>query len=159
MPRNPFEEDKPAHETKKGEDILNNRKERVVRIRNQDGTYEDILVSVRDTRPDANGNYVDTELICDVRDRAGNPLPEDLRSAFLSCSGAYIASRDQLALCTSRLHPASRPRNILLGHDGRETQNGAICTYCDYWHTTFYIAFAIIGIGVLAGLCKAAGMF
>ena len=136
MPRNPFEEDKPAHETKKGEDILNNRKERVVRIRNQD-----------------------TELICDVRDRAGNPLPEDLRSAFLSCSGAYIASRDQLALCTSRLHPASRPRNILLGHDGRETQNGAICTYCDYWHTTFYIAFAIIGIGVLAGLCKAAGIF
>jgi hypothetical protein len=159
MPRNPFENDKPAHETKEGEDILNSRKERFVRIRNQDGTFEDILVSVRDTRPDGNGNYVDTELICDVRDQAGNPLPEDLGSAIKSGEEYWITSREQLGICTSRLHPRSRPKNILLGHDGRETQNGAICSYCDYWHTTFYIAFAIIGIGVLAGLCKAAGMF
>jgi hypothetical protein len=159
MPRNPFEKDKPAHETKKGEDILNNRKERVVRIRNQDGSYEDILVSVRETRPDSNGNYVDTELICDVRDPAGNPFPEDLGTAIRSGEEYWITSRDQLGICTSRLHPRNRSRNILLGHDGRETQNGAICTYCDYWHTTFYIAFAIIGIGVLAGLCKAAGIF
>ena len=159
MPRNPFEKDKPAHETKKGEDIINNRKERVIRIRNQDGTYEDILVSVRETRPDGNGNFVDTELICDVRDQAGNPLPEDLRSAFRSCTGAFITSREQLAICTSRLHPSNRSRNILLGHDGRETQTGAICSNCDSWHTTIYIAFGIIGLGVLAGLCKAAGIF
>ena len=159
MPRNPFEKDKPAHETKKGEDIINNRKERVIRIRNQDGTYEDILVSVRETRPDENGNFVDTELICDVRDQAGNPIPEDLRSAFLSCTGAYITSQEQLAICSSWLHPSNRSRNILLGHDGRETQTGAICSNCDSWHTTIYIAFGIIGLGVLAGLCKAAGIF
>jgi hypothetical protein len=159
MPRNPFEKDKQAHETKKGEDIINNRTERFVRIRNQDGTYEDILRSVRDTRPDANGNYVDTELICDVRDPAGNSMPENLRTAKKSGDENWITSPEELGICTSRLHPRNRTRNILLGHDGRETQNSAICSYCDYWHTTFYIAFAIIGIGVLAGLCIAAGMF
>ena len=159
MARNPFEKDKPAHETKKGEDIINSRKERVIRIRNQDGTYEDVLVSVRDTRPDGNGNYVDTELTNFVTDHLGNPPPKDPQSTWVSHTHAIIRSKEDLGICTSRLHPRSRSRNIFLKHDGRETQNGAICSYCDYWHTTFYIAFAIIGIGVLAGLCKAAGMF
>ena len=82
-----------------------------------------------------------------------------IRSAFRSCTGAYIASQEQLAICSSWLHPSNRSRNILLGHDGRETQTGAICSNCDSWHTTICIAFGIIGLGVLAGLCKAAGMF
>ena len=159
MPRNPFEEKNQSHEVIKGEDVINIRKERIVRIRNQDGSYEDILVSMRESRPDGNGNFVDTELICDVRDQAGNPLPEDIRSAFLSCTGAYITSQEQLAICTSCLHPSNRSRNIFLGHDGRETPRGAICSNCDSWHTTIYIAFGIIGLGVLVGLCIAAGLF
>jgi hypothetical protein len=159
MPRNPFEKDKPAHETKKGEDILNARTERVVRVRNQDGAFEDLVTNVRDTRPDGNGNYIDRELINIVTDHLGNPLSKDPQSTIFSHTGLYITTRDELGICTSRLHPRGRSKNIFLGRDGRETQSGAICSYCDYWHTTFYIAFAIIGIGVLAGLCKAAGMF
>jgi len=159
MPRNPFEKDKPAHETKKGEDILNNRTERFVRIRNQDGTYEDILDRLRESRPDGNGNFIVTELICDVRDPAGNSLPDDLRTAKKSGDENWITSPEELGICTSRLHPRNRSKNILLGHDGRETQNGAICSNCDYWHTTLFIAFGIIGLGVLAGLCIAAGIF
>jgi len=159
MPRNPFVEENQAHEVIKGEDVVNIRTERIVRIRNQDGSYEDNLVSVRETRPDGNGNFVDRELICDVRDEAGNPIPEDLRSAIKSGGGAYITSQEQLGICTSRLHPSNRSRNIFLGQDGRETPKGAICSNCDSWHTTIYIAFGIIGLGVLTGLCVAAGLF
>jgi len=59
MPRDPFEEENQPHEVIKGEDVVNIRTERIVRIRNQDGTYEDIVTNVRETRPDGNGNYID----------------------------------------------------------------------------------------------------
>jgi hypothetical protein len=159
MPRNPFEEDNRPHEVIKGEDVVNIRTERIVRIRNQDGTYEDIVTNVRESRPDGNGNFIDTELINVVTDHAGNPLPEDPRSVFFSHSDLFIRSQEQLAICTSWLHPPNRSRNILLGQDGRTVQGGAICSNCDSWQTTIYIAFGILGLGVLTGLCKAAGLF
>ena len=159
MPRNPFEEDNQPHEAIKGEDVVNIRTERIVRIRSQDGTYEDIVTNVRETRPDGNGNFIDTELINVVSDNAGNPLPKDPQSAFFSHTDAFIESQEQLARCNSWLHPHNRSRNILIGHDGRETPAGAICSNCDYWQTTIYIAFGIIGLGVLIGFCKAAGLF
>ena len=159
MPRDPFEEENQPHEVIKVEDVVNIRTERIVRIRNQDGTFEDIVTNVRETRPDGNGNYIDLELINVVPDRAGNPLPKDPQSAFISHTGEFIESRDQLATCTSWLHLGNPNRNILLGHDGRETPAGAICSNCDYWQTTIYIALGIIGIGVLVGICMAAGMF
>jgi hypothetical protein len=159
MPRNPFEEENQAHEAIKGEDVINIRTERVIRIRAQDGTFQDIVFSVHDSRPDENGNFIDTELINVVTDHAGNPLPQDPRSVFVSHTGLYIGSLEQLAICNSWLHPPNRNRNIFLDHDGRETQGGAICSNCESWHTTIYIAFGIIGLGVLTGLCKAAGMF
>ena len=159
MPRNPFEEDNQPHEAIKGEDIINTRTERVIRIRAQDGTVQDIVLSVHESRPDENGNFIDTELINVVTDHAGNPLPEDPRSVFVSHSDLFIRSQEQLARCNSWLHPPNRSRNILLGQDGRTVQGGAICSNCDSWHTTIFIAFGILGLGVLTGLCKAAGLF
>ena len=117
------------------------------------------MLNAHETRPDGNGNFVTSEFINVVTDHAGNPLPENPRSVFVSHSGLFITSQDQLATCTSWLHPANRSRNILLGQDGRETQTGAICSNCDSWHTTISIAFGILGLGVLIGLCKAAGLF
>ena len=59
MPRNPFEEENQAHEAIKGEDVINIRTERVIRIRAQDGTFQDIVFSVHDSRPDENGNFIE----------------------------------------------------------------------------------------------------
>ena len=159
MPRDPFEEENQPHEAIKGEDVVNVRTERIVRIRNQDGTYQNNVTNVRETRPDGNGNYIDTEIINVVTDHAGNRLPEDPRSVFFSHTGLYIGSQDQLGICTSWLHPHNRNRNIFLDRDGRETPAGAICSHCDYWIGTFCLAAGILGVGVLAGLCKAAGLF
>ena len=159
MPRNPLANENQQFDAIKGEDIVNVRTERKVRIRTQDGTVEDFLVSAHDSRPDGNGNFIDSKLINVITDRAGNLLPENPRSVKLSITNLFISSPEELAICTSRLHPANCTRNILIGQDGRETPNGAICIYCSSWQTTIYIAFAILGVGVLAGLCKAAGIF
>ena len=84
MPRNPLDDENQNHETIKGEDIINARTERVVRIRAQDGTFQDVLLNAHETRPDGNGNFVTSEFINVVTDHAGNPLPENPRSVFVS---------------------------------------------------------------------------
>ena len=102
---------------------------------------------------------MDSELINVVTDDAGNPLPEDPRSMIFSHSGLYITSPEQLATCTSWFH-GNLSRNILIGQDGRMISEGrAICNRCDFWQGTTYIALAILALGLIAGICKGAGLF
>lgn len=157
--RNPFEESNPR-EPVKGVQIINTRKERIARILGPDGYVQEIVLGMSDSRPDDNGGYVDTELVNVVTDRAGNTLPSDLHSLEgISYSGLFINSGDDRASCTSWLHPPGRSRKILLGEDGRQTLNGAICNRCDFWLGTIYLGLAVLGIGVILGLWKGVGLF
>ena len=159
MARNTLRGDGLPREQTEGKAIVSNRTQRNIRLVDPDGNTQEIPMEVRDTRPDENGNYVDTELVNIVTDRAGNPLPEDPRSVLRSHSGLYITSPDQLAHCTSWLHPHGRNTNILIGQDGRLTPNGAICSHCDSWLGTIYIILTILAIGLILGIWKGAGVF
>ena len=159
MPRNTLGNGNQPFEAVKGEKIINIRKQKVVRIPTQDGNFQEIVMNEITSEPDGTGSFLDRELINQITDHGGNPLPEDPRSAIISHSGLYITSRDQLSHCTSILHPHNRSRNILIGQDGRLTPGGAICSRCDYWLTTIYITLGIVGVGFIWGLYKAVGSF
>ena len=159
MPRNTLRDGNGPFEAIKGEKIINVRNQRVVRISAQDGNYQEIVMNESTSEPDGNGSYFDRELINQITDRAGNPLPEDPRSSIISHSGLYITTTDQRSHCTSILHPQERSRNILLGQDGRLTLRGATCSHCDFLLGTIYIALVILGIGVVCGLYKAVSFF
>jgi hypothetical protein len=155
MRRNPLRDGNQPFETLKGDKIINVRNQKVVRIPTQDGNIQEIVLNESTSEPDGNGNYFDRELINQITDHAGNPLPEDPRSVIFSHSGLYITSPELRVICTSILHPQNRSRNILLGQDGREVPGGAICSRCDYWLTTIYITLGIVGVGLIYGLYKA----
>jgi hypothetical protein len=159
MARNPLKDENQLYEATKGKDIINSRIQKIMRIHNQDGSVQEYVTNVRDSMPDQNGGYVDTELTNVMTDHAGNPLPEDTKSVRISHSGLFIGSLEQLATCSSRFHSANRSRNILVGQDGRLIPQGAICSHCDFLLGTVYIALVILGIGVIYGLYKAVGFF
>jgi hypothetical protein len=159
MPRNPFRDESQQHEAYKGDDIVNTRTQKIVRIQNQNGNIQESVVGVRDSMPDQNGAYVDTEMINIMTDRAGNPLPQDPRSLQISHSGLYIRFPEQMATCNSWLHSTNRSKTILIGQDGRLTPQGAVCSHCNFWLNTIYIALAILGIGATYGIYKALSFF
>lgn len=157
MPRNPIKENKPQKQIR-GEDIVNATTQKVVRIRDQDGNVQDIVVEAHNISPDETGRFIDSELINVFTDDAGNPLPQDPQNLIRSHSGLFISSQEQLARCTSFLH-TSPNRNILLGQDGQTTSNGAICSRCAFWLNTIYIVLGFFGIGLLIGLFRASSYF
>ena len=157
MSRNPFDEKNPQKEIK-GENIINVRTQKVVRIIDQNGNEEDIITEIHDSRPDESGGYIDSNFINYRVDQAGNPHPEDPCSVIRSHSGLFISSQDQRSHCTSFFH-FSPNRNVLLGQDGRATPSGAICSRCDFWLNTFYIVLGIFGIGLIIGLYKGTYFF
>jgi len=157
--RNSLREEGQPREQTEGKSIINSRTQRTARLVCPDGSVQEFLLDINDTRPDENGNWLDNELINVTMDRAGNPLPKDLRSVKLSNSDLYISSSDQSATCTSWLH-GNRSRNILVGQDGRELGNGrAICDRCAFILTTIYLALGIIALGLVLGIWKGAGLF
>ena len=158
-PRNPLGQDSRPLEEAKAEEIINTRTQRSVRLIAPDGGAQEILMDIKDSIPDENGNWVDTELVNVVTDRAGNTLPDDPRSVTLSHSGLYITSPEQRAECTSWLHPPGRSRTIFIGQDGRLTANGAICSRCDFWLGTLYLIIGILAIGFIVGVWQGAGLF
>jgi len=159
MPRNPLKEENPQQEIK-GEHITNVHSQKAVRISDQNGNTQDIIIGYHITHPDKDGRFIDSELINVVTDYAGNPLPEEPRSVIRSHSGLYISSPEQLAHCTSFLHfSPSRSRNIFLGQDGRATPNGAICSRCEFWLNSISIVLGIFVIGMVIGLFKGTGLF
>ena len=152
MKRNTLRDGNQPHEPIKGDKIINTERKEIVTINGQEFTREESC-----TKPDKDGNYVDTKTTHLLCDHAGNPLPEDLGSTIRSWSGLYIPSEDKRALCTSFFHSNRFSRNIYIDQDGRLTPSGAICSRCDYLLTSIYIALGILGIGVIYGLFKAVG--
>ena len=159
MPRNTLRDGNQPLEAVKGEKIINIRNQKILRAPTQDGNFQEIVMNESTSEPDGTGSYIDKQFINQITDHAGNPLPEDPRSSIISHSGLYITPTDQRSHCTSILHPQNRSRNILLGQDGREVPGGAICSNCDYWWRTIYIALGILGMGIIYGLYKGAGLF
>jgi hypothetical protein len=150
MPRNTLRDGNQPQEQTKGDKIINVVTKETVTINGQEFTREEAV-----TKPDENGNYVDTKKTHLIFDHGGNQLPEDPQSAILSWTGLIIPSEDKRALCTSFFHSNRYSKNIYIGQDGRLTPNGAICSRCDYRLTTIYIALGIVGIGFMWGLFKA----
>lgn len=159
MPRrNPFEEPHP-HKRQRGEDIVNLRRQRVARVIGPDGSENEIVLESHDSRPLGDGSYVDTDAINLSMDADGNVFPHDPQSIVaVSHTGLFITSPDQFGICTSRLH-GNRSPNIFLGRDGRAVKGGAICSRCDFWLGTIYIALGVGALGLVLGIWKAAGVF
>jgi hypothetical protein len=159
-PRNPLRENDHPREQTKGKDILNTRSQRVARIVGQDGNVQEYIMDVHHSWLDGNGGHIDDELINVITDQAGNPLPEDPRSVIRSHSDLFITSPEQFATCTSWLHGNRHSRNILVGQDGRPLPGGgAICSRCDTWVKTIYLALGILGVGLILGIWRGAGLF
>ena len=159
MPRNPLKDDNQAFEVLKGNKIINDRNETIVQMPDHDGNLRDYVVESEISEPDGQGGFVNTTRKRPVYDRLGNPLPEDPSPVILSHSNLFITSPDQLAHCTSLLHPGRLSRNILIGQDGRLTPSGGICSRCDFCLRTIYFGFAVLGMGVVFGLFKAVSVF
>ncbi|MEA1878407.1 MAG: hypothetical protein U9N86_16315 [Bacteroidota bacterium] len=159
-PENPLREQSEPREQLTGDEIINTRTQRVVRITNQDGIVQDVLTDVHDSRPDGNGGYIETDVIHVATDAAGNTFPEDPHSLeAISSTGLYVKSVENQAECTSWLHTPGRSRTIRVGQDGRRTVNGAICTQCDFWIGTIYLTIGIIAVGLILGIWKGVGLF
>ena len=157
MAQNLFNEENPQ-EIFSGDNVINNRTQKILRTIDQNGIQQDIVAEIHDSRPDGNDGFIDSTMINLAADHAGNPLPEDPRSITISHSGLYISADDQRRHCTSFLH-FSPNRNILLNQDGWTTPNGAICTRCYFWQNTLFIIFGLFGIGLVVGLFKGTGFF
>ncbi len=160
MARNPYREGNNPQEPEAGENITNLHRRKILRIRDEDGNItREILIGARETIPDGTGGYIDLEYVDLPTDSAGNSLPKDPRDLLMSHTNLFIPSQSQLGRCTSRFHPSHISKNVYVGLDGKVTKNGAICSRCNYWYETIYIALGIIGLGVIIGLLKGAGVF
>ena len=159
MSRNSLKDYHQPFEMLKGKKIINDRNETIVQLPDQNGNLRQYVIESDISEPDGKGGYVSRTYKMPVYDRFGNPLPKDPSSVIFSNSNLPITSPDQLAHCTSLLHPSGLSRNILVGQDGRLTPAGAICSRCDFWMRTIYFGFAILGIGVVFGLFRAVGLF
>ena len=157
--RNTLRKENQPQDIIEGDEIITSTSQRVVRITSPNGDVQQIIMGGHTSAPGENGSYTDTELINLQTDHAGNPLPEEPRSVRLSHTGLYISSPEQLAHCTSFFHSRNRSTNILIGQDGRLVEGGATCSHCESWINTIYIVLGIIGVGLVIGLFKGAGIF
>jgi hypothetical protein len=159
-PRNPLRGEGQPREQTSADQFINQTVTRNVQVHRPDGTIEERPVSESSSCPDENGNYADKQTSHIVTDASGTVMPSDpARITAFSHSGLVITTPAEAAVCTSRLHPANRPRTIKLGYDGRRTATGAICSVCDGRLGTIYAAIFIFGIAVIVGIWKGAGLF
>lgn len=156
MARNPLNKNAQPHEIIKGDKLINLKTQRNVAINDLEMEME-----VFDTIPDDNGNYVDMHKRHIRTDWAGTPYPEKPEEfSGFSHTGAVIKSSEMKDTCTSRFHPHNRSTFVLLGLDGRRTANGSvICSYCQFWQTTFYIIIGLFVFGIVLGLISGVGLF
>jgi hypothetical protein len=159
-PRNPLRGEGQPRDPMSADQFNNQKVTRRMRVHRPDGTIEDILVSESSSCPDKDGFYVDTEMHHVVTDASGTVIPSDpARINAYSHADLVILNPEEAAVCTSWLHPRNHSRTIRLGHDGRRTATGAICSVCDGRLGTIYIVIFIFCIAVILGIWKGAGLF
>ena len=158
--RNPLRGEGQPREQTNPDQFIKQTVTRNMQVHRPDGTIEERPVSESTSRPDENGNYADNETSHIVTDASGTVMPSDpARITAFSHSGLVITTPGEAAVCTSRLHPANRPRTIKLGYDGRRTATGAICSICDERLGMVYIVLLIFCLAVIWGIWKGAGLF
>jgi len=158
-PRNPLNDGSQPKEQTSGKKTINRKTIKKWRLTGTDGRSFDHTVSETDTRPDVNGNYIDSETKNILFDPSGVAVPNDPSKILArSYSGLYIESPQEAALCSSWLH-TNPIRIIKIGFDGQQTQNGAICDECRSKRFVFYVVLGIISSGVIFGIWHGAGLF
>ena len=157
MPRNPFSQPNPQEE-QRGDSISRLNRRKILRLRDEDGNVQEIVVEGRVSMPDGQGGIVVDEYVNYQADSAGNPIPQNFRQLRISHSNLFIPSEKELAICSSNLHPSGVSRNIYVGQDGKLTQSGAICSRCIAWHSYIKLLLGVIGVGALIGLMMGAGI-
>jgi hypothetical protein len=159
-PRNPLRGEGQPRDPTSAAQFNNQRVTRRMRVHRPDGTIVEIPLSESNSSPDENGIYEDTEMHHVVTDASGTVIPSDpSRITAYSHSNLAILTSEEAAVCTSWLHPANRLRTIKLGHDGRRTATGAICSVCDGRLGMVYIVLLIFCLAVIWGIWKGAGLF
>ena len=156
MARNPLNQKGQSHEIVKGNKVINLKTQRNIVINGQE-----MEIEVRDSIPDGNGNYNDIINRHIHTDWAGTPIPEDSKDFLgISHTGAIITTSEAQGTCTSLFHPRNRSTFVRLGLDGRTRTNGrVICSYCQFWQTTFYIIAGLFILGIVLGIVNGAGLF
>ena len=150
MPRNPFSQPNPQEEHR-GDSISRLNRRKILRIIDEDGNVQEIVVEGRVSMPDGQGGIVVDEYVNYQADSAGNPIPQNFRQLCISHSGLYTPL-EKAAMCASRFHPPGVSRNIFVGQDGKRTESGAICSRCIAWHLFIKLLLGVIGVGTLTGL-------
>ncbi|WP_419656043.1 hypothetical protein [Desulfosarcina variabilis] len=112
------------------------------------------IIKEESTLPKYDGTFEDTETIYVHIDPAGNPIPENPNNYIYSYSGICVPP-EKAAICTSKFHWGNRSKTIAIGHDGRLTERGAICSHCESWQNTSMTVIVILIIGGFIGLIKA----
>ena len=160
-PRNPLRGEGQPREEVTGDRFNNLRTRKRVRMLGPDGNIIEATTAENDSRLDEDGNYVDTETINFIPDASGYFLPSDTGTVLArSHSRLYITAPEQMAVCTSWLHPAQGlSRTIKVGFDGRQTATGAVCSVCDQRLGAIYIVVFIFSVAVILGIFKGTGLF
>ena len=159
-PINPLRGEGQPREEVTAERFNNLRTRKRVRMLGPDGNIIEATTAENDSRLDEEGNYVDTETRNLIPDPSGYFLPSDTGTLLArSHSGLHITAPEQMAVCTSQLHPARRSRMIKVGFDGRKTATGAICSVCEHRQGSIYIVIFIFCAAAILGIWKGAGLF
>ena len=156
---NPFHEENPTQEVR-GDEVVNVRSQRIIRIQHSDGNMQEIPVSIRDSRPDGNGGFVDIELDTLITDHSGNVMPQDPHDMpAISHTGLYIDSPEKMGACTSWLH-GSGPKIFSIGQDGRQlSEERGRCSRCDFKWGTICFVIIICALGISLGIWRGVGLF
>lgn len=158
MKKSVFDSGDQVTQPENDDNLVNLRRRRVARIYNPDGSYKEFPISDSVSLPDGQGNWIDTDLVCNHVDDQGNPLPPDLKGVTVSHTGRLIPP-GRLAVCGSALHPPSLSRNIYIDVDGTLTENGAVCSICMQRRMVVSIAAFALLISIGIGLGKGLGWF
>lgn len=157
-PRNSLRESDQPREVKKGDKVINQKTIRKIIIPGQDGNVE-LTLSESDSRPDANGDFVDTEAPYLNIDPSGRVIPQDSEKIKgFTCFGAPLYLEDQLVECVWPFHRGTN-RLIRLGYDGQLSLAGPICNGCRPSLRRIYVAGAFVIVTVLAGIYHGLGWF
>lgn len=155
--QNPFHEENAPREAR-GDQFSNLRTTKFVRILGPDGSIlSETPVRTWESRPDQDGNYIESEGYNIQTDRAGNIVSQD-GVVGISHTGLVIDTPEKIGNCTSWLH-GNGSKIFLIGQDGRMTRNGGICSRCDFKLGTIYIAAVIFCFGAILGIWRGTGVF
>lgn len=159
--QNPLREDANPQEAIEPEQLTNIHTRRSVNVQWPNGAAHEYIQEEKSSMPGPDGTYRDTSTKHVHIDIDGNPINvNDLSQIWVSHTGLTITSREELAVCTSALHPNNLLRNIKVGSDGiRTADGGAICSYCQRQTARVNFVLCVLALGMLIGIIRGLGLF